>query len=315
MIQPQSPDQHPFAISSRFSPATAPHPLIDTVAKSSAKTWWFICKGAKLLTVTGQSVGEPMAESTYSLPQAASLEELGLSAVRTQFLGYLEGCPCVAAEVENIGEKARESLSAGAFQNLTFQNLTFQNLRSLHTRLPEDLFAIAARAVQLIEWDRNHQYCGHCAMPTLQLPTERVKSCPQCHLRQYPKLSPAVIMLIYKGDQLLLSREPRFRPGMYSVLAGFVEPGESLEEAVARETREEVGLEIQNIRYFGSQPWPFPNSLMMGFTAEYASGNITPAPGEIEEAAWFDKANLPPIPGNLSISRKLIDWFVRDSVN
>ena len=108
----------------------------------------------------------------------------------------------------------------------------------------------------------------------------------------------------------MLARAPRFRNGMYSVLAGFVEPGESLEETVARETKEEVGIAIRNIRYFGSQPWPFPNSLMVGFTAEYADGEIVPEPGEIEDAKWFDKTALPPVPGELSIARKLIDWFV-----
>ena len=184
-----------------------------------------------------------------------------------------------------------------------------RHLRELYGELPEDLFAIAARAIQIVGWDRTHQFCGHCATPTIQPPTERAKRCPKCELRQYPRLSPAVIMLVYRGDEILLARAPRFRSGMYSVLAGFVEPGESLEETVAREVREEVGIEVKNIRYFGSQPWPFPNSLMVGFTAEYASGTLTPEPTEIEAAAWFTKDNLPPIPSKLSIARKLIDWF------
>ncbi|MEL7227061.1 MAG: NAD(+) diphosphatase [Cyanobacteria bacterium J06576_12] len=185
-----------------------------------------------------------------------------------------------------------------------------QNLRLLYGELPEDLFAIAARAVQIVEWDRTHQFCGHCATPTIQLPTERAKRCPACKLRQYPKLSPAVIMLVYRGNDLLLARAPRFREGMHSVLAGFVEPGESLEETVAREVKEEVGVTVKNIRYFGSQPWPFPKSLMVGFTAEYDSGTITPDPIEIEAADWFSPGSLPPVPGKLSIARKLIDWFV-----
>lgn len=213
-----------------------------------------------------------------------------------QFLGYLNHQPCIAAELSRGFEP--------------FAPLTLQSLRALYGLLSEDLFAIAARAIQLIEWDRTHQYCGHCATPTTQLPTERAKRCPNCHLRQYPRLSPAVIMLVYKGEKLLLARAPRFKGGMYSILAGFVEPGESLEETVAREVREEVGLEIKNIRYFGSQPWPFPNSLMVGFIAEYASGTITPEPTEIEAADWFTKDNLPPVPGELSIARKLINWFI-----
>lgn len=179
-----------------------------------------------------------------------SLAELGIEPVRTQFLGYLDEQPCVAAEI--------------TAQMVLPKTFGLQSLRSLHGELREDLFAIAARAVQIIAWDRNHQFCSHCATPVIQLPGERAKRCPSCHLRQYPQLSPAVIMLIYRGDQVLLARAPRFRAGMYSVLAGFVEPGESLEETVRREVREEVGVEIKNIRYFGSQPWPFPKSLMIG---------------------------------------------------
>ncbi|MEO0771469.1 MAG: NAD(+) diphosphatase, partial [Cyanobacteria bacterium J06649_4] len=214
----------------------------------------------------------------------------------SQFLGYLDGVPCVAVALPKSA-----AIPAG---------LSLENLRSLYGALPDDLFAIAARAVQIMEWDRTHQYCGHCATPMTQLPNERVKRCPACHHRQYPQLSPAVIMLIHKGNEILLARAPRFRQGMYSVLAGFVEPGESLEETVAREVREEVGIEIKNIRYFGSQPWPFPKSLMLGFVAEYAGGELTPDEAEIEAAAWFTKENLPPVPGPLSIARKLIDWFV-----
>jgi NAD+ diphosphatase len=299
----------PFAIPNAFIPACSP---LDSGEGSIAdgadptapsQTWWFICEGANLLTITDAAtdssadVNQLDAElSICSLPQSAQLSELGMTAVRTQFLGYLNGQPCIAAELAKGSEHP--------------ENWVFQNLRSLHNSLPDDLFAIAARAIQIIEWDRTHQYCGHCATPLTQLPTERSKRCPSCDLRQYPRLSPAVIMLIYKGDKILLARAPRFRKGLYSVLAGFVEPGESLEETVARETKEEVGIEIKNIRYFGSQPWPFPNSLMVGFSAEYASGSITPQPGEIEEAAWFGKADLPPVPGQLSIARKLIDWFV-----
>ena len=234
------------------------------------------------------------AEASATLPRGIDLEQYGIT--QTQFLGYLDGCACIAAE---LPEDA-----------VYDDSYVLQSLRKLHFVIADDLFAIAARAVQIMAWHNTHRFCGRCATPMIQHPSERAKRCPNCKLRQYPRLSPAVIMLIYKGEQLLLARAPRFRNGMYSVLAGFVEPGESLEETVARETREEVGVEIKNIRYFGSQPWPFPNSLMVGFTAEYASGTITPEPGEIEDAAWFDKTNLPPVPGELSIARKLIDWFV-----
>lgn len=280
---------NPFAISDRFEPATQPDPSRD----NTLNQWWFICQGSSLLILS-------ISEGNSSIPQAKNLEalgeSLGIEPVRTQFLGYLAGHPCIGAELAKTAEIPK--------------GFSLQSLRKLHGVLPDDLFAIAARAVQIVEWDRTHQYCGHCATPMTQLPTERAKRCPSCQHRQYPQLSPAVIMLIYRGDDVLLARAPRFRPGMYSVLAGFVEPGESLEETVAREVKEEVGIEIKNIQYFGSQPWPFPKSLMIGFTAEYASGTITPEPSEIEAAAWFGRHNLPPVPGKLSIARRLIDWFV-----
>lgn len=254
-------------------------------------TWWFLCARSSLVTTPLTTPGS----FTYGFPQAPTLQALGITPIRTQFLGYLNNQPCVAAEIDK--------------ETTLPEKFALHHLRELYGELPEDLFAIAARAVQIVEWDHTHQYCGHCATPMIQLPTERAKRCPKCELRQYPRLSPAVIMLIYRGNEILLARAPRFRNGMYSVLAGFVEPGKSLEETVEREVREEVGIKIKNIRYFGSQPWPFPNSLMVGFIAEYASGIVTPEPNEIEDAAWFTKDNLPPVPGKLSIARKLIDWF------
>ncbi len=277
----------PFAISDNFVPAIAPF-ADDQAALDPAllPVRWFICQRSNLV----------VTQAGVAFPAATTLAEMGIAVLRTQFLGYLKGQPCMAAEWD-----------AGLALPERF---TLMGLRDLHGQVSEDLFAIASRAVQIVDWDRTHQYCGHCATPMTQLPTERSKRCPTCDLRQYPRLSPAVIMLVFKGEQLLLARSPRFPDGLYSVLAGFVEPGESLEETVAREVREEVGIEIENIRYFGSQPWPFPNSLMVGFTAEYASGTITPAPAEIEDAAWFDKGGLPSVPGELSIARKLIDWFV-----
>ncbi len=141
-------------------------------------------------------------------------------------------------------------------------------------------------------------------------PTERAKECPQCGLLAFPRLSPAVIVLVQRQGELLLARPYHFTPGMYSVIAGFVEPGETLEEAVVREVREEVGIAIKDIRYFRSQPWPFPHSLMIGFTATYAGGEISLDDTEIEDAGWFRPDNLPTLPGKISIARTLIDWFL-----
>ncbi len=170
---------------------------------------------------------------------------------------------------------------------------------------------IAGRANQLLYWHQTHQYCGRCGHVTQDKTDERAKRCPQCKQINYPRLSPAVIVAILKDNQILLARNRRFKLPFYSVLAGFVEPGESLEECVKREIKEEVGITVKNIRYFGSQPWPFPDSLMIAFVAEYAAGEIVVDRLEIMDAGWFSKENLPNIPPSISIARQLIDWFVR----
>jgi len=284
---------NPFACPGQFTPAIAPPTDCDKPA------YWFAFQNEGASFRKNRLLVKP-TDSTYELPQATHLSDLGITPIRQQFLGWLSGQPCYSAELEP-GSELPEGHS-------------LEQLRGLYGQLETELFAIAGQAVQIVAWDRHHQFCGHCATPMEQSPTERTKRCPNCGLRNYPKLSPAVIMLIYRGNEVLLARAPRFRPGMYSVLAGFVEPGESLEETVARETCEEVGLKIKNIRYFGSQPWPFPDSLMLGFTAEYDSGDIVMEPGEIEAADWFTQDNLPPVPGPLSIARKLIDAFAAGEI-
>lgn len=256
--------------------------------KQIAACWWFAFRGNKLLV---QVQGE---ES--QVPYLTSLTEIGLEPVRIQFLGTLDNQPCYSAELP-----VEAAIPDG---------MSLRGLRELAGTLDEDLFALSGRAVQIVEWDRTHQFCGHCATPMTQLPNERAKRCPQCGLVNYPRLSPAAIVLIARGEELLLARAPRFPAGMYGLVAGFVEPGESLEDTIKREVCEEVGITIKNLRYFGSQPWPFPNSLMVGFTAEYDEGEIIIDPQELEAAAWFHKHNLPVIPSSISIARKLIDWFV-----
>jgi NAD+ diphosphatase len=140
------------------------------------------------------------------------------------------------------------------------------------------------------------------------------KECLDCGFLNFPRISPAVIVLVERENRVLLARLKRFAEELYSVIAGFVEPGETLEETVQREIEEEVGIRVKNIRYFGSQPWPFPDSLMIGFTAEYESGEIRIDETEITDARWFEPDSLPTIPGKISIARKLIDWFVDKSL-
>lgn len=189
------------------------------------------------------------------------------------------------------------------------------DLRSLHGRLSDAEWNIAGRATQLLDWLRDHRFCGRCATPTEPASNMRAMRCPDCGLTSFPRLSPAVIVLIERDDgRCLLGRNGLWDIPMYSTLAGFVEPGETLEDTVHREVREEVGIEVDAIRYFGSQPWPFPNSLMLGFVAEYAGGEIEVDGVEVVDAQWFAPDELPMTPPTMSIAGQLIaDWIERVS--
>lgn len=248
---------------------------------------WFAFRQRQLL----------VRESDCALPGGASLEQAwGLSAVRAQPLGQLDGSTCWSAELP-----PDSAAPPGA---------AFMDLRQLFGRLSDALMAVAGRAVQIVEWDRTHQFCGACGGPTLLHGKARARVCPQCKLEAYPRISPAMIVLVERGDELLLARSPHFPPEIYGALAGFVDAGESAEEAVHREVHEETGILVKNVRYFGSQPWPFPNSLMIGFTADYAGGEIRRQEEEIEDAGWYAIDELPAIPPRLSIARALIDDFI-----
>lgn len=184
-------------------------------------------------------------------------------------------------------------------------------LREVHAAIPEALFRVAGTALQKVEWLRTHGFCSRCGHPTRRHESLQAMVCPSCGHLHFPRLSPAVIVLVERDGEMLLGRSPGFPPGVYSTLAGFVEPGESLEEAVHREIREEVGVEVTDLRYFGSQPWPFPHSLMIGFTARWASGEVRVDGEEIEDAAWFSADRLPPkLPTTFSIARRLVDDFL-----
>jgi NAD+ diphosphatase len=180
-------------------------------------------------------------------------------------------------------------------------------LRAVHGELGPAAFGIASRASQLLTWDREHRYCGACGTPTDRAPGEPARICPACDLHAYPRISPAIMVLIRRGREVLLARNSRNLTGAFSALAGFVEAGETLEECIVREVREEVGVEIRDIRYFGSQSWPFPHSMMIAFTADYAGGEIVPDGIEIAEARFFDVDALPKLPpAGLSIASRLI---------
>jgi NAD+ diphosphatase len=191
----------------------------------------------------------------------------------------------------------------------------FAPLRALVGQLAEDRWVLAGRAVQLVEWARTSRYCGRCGAPTVASPGERGMRCPACGLVAYPRLAPAVITLVERGDEVLLANGRAFGTPMYSCLAGFVEPGETLEAAVRREVGEEVGVDLDEVRYFGSQPWPFPHSLMIGFLATWGGGDIVIDETEMADAGWFSAGAMPMIPPRMSIARALIDdWLRRQGV-
>jgi NAD+ diphosphatase len=254
---------------------------------AAQKSMWFVFRADKIMV--------KQANARDIRPYISDPKRLSPDFLRQQFLGRLDGIPCFTAELAD-----GHSLSEGT---------SLHGLRELLGVVSDDIFTLAGYANQILHWDQTHQYCGRCGTPTHDKKDERAKVCFSCGLINYPRVTPAIIVAVVRNDTILLARSTRFRSNFYSVLAGFVEPGENLEGCVAREIKEEVGITVENIRYFGSQPWPFPNSLMVGFTAEYRSGEISVDTSEIIHADWFPPDNLPQIPGKQTIARQLIEWF------
>ena len=285
----------PFSSPQEYAPCVA--------CDAPGEAHWFVFRGDELAVEMGPMGGpsdDPRVKARPAwarLPLQKNHNWLGSAAARTLYLGHLGGVQCWAAELPQGAEAPAGMAWAG--------------LRALYTVLDDTHFALAGRALQLIAWDRTHQFCGRCGAHTEAKTDERARVCPACKLSAYPRLAPAVMALVHRRNQgkneLLLARSPHFPAGMYSALAGFVEPGESLEQCLAREVQEEVGVRVRNIRYFASQPWPFPHSLMIAFVAEWSAGEIAPQPSEIEDAKWFDVLQLPKLPSRISIARRLID--------
>ena len=258
-------------------------PAVTPLLPASPVAWQFSFASGKLLL--------PESEPAVICPQV--LSELPFQSVHTHYLGRLDGVDCWASNLEAIP--------------MGWRAVT---LRSAMQEVSSELMPVLARAAQIIEWDRAHRFCGVCGTPTVLELTERCRTCPVCKHVAYPRLSPAMMALVWRGRELLLARSPGFAPGFYSALAGFVEAGESLEDCIHREIAEEVGVQVRELRYYGSQSWPFPHSLMVAFTAEWQGGEIVPQVGEIEDAQWFSIDALPSIPPRFSIAGHLI----RDTV-
>jgi len=260
-------------------PFELPQHFVDGlhIGQESREEFWFIFKDSKLL----------VDEDTK-----APSHPKGLALQHSVYMGIYNECNVY------VGEALSAEAPAGT---------SFHDLRGLFGHTDEVLVALAGKASQIILWERTHQYCGQCGSKTVAKANERAKECPSCKMLAFPRVSPVVMVLIRKGDEILLARGVNFPAGFYSALAGFVDPGETLEHCVKREVFEEVGLEVDNLEYFGSQSWPFPHSLMIAFTCEWKSGEITIDPKEILDAQWFRKDNLPLLPPPFSISRVLID--------
>ncbi len=249
---------------------------------------WFAFQKGKLLMLADPK--GPM------VPQVNDFDQLSVPYHARHFLGYINGQPCFAVELDD-----EHSLEAPFF---------LQDMRRLAVELGEQLFMLAGRALQVIQWDRDHQFCGRCGGKTIDHPSDRAKICSRCNHSCYPRISPCVIVLVTRGSEILLARSPHWTADMYSTLAGFVEPGETVEQAVHREIFEEVGISVCNLEYQASQPWPFPHSLMIGFYAEFSGGQIQVDGQEISDAGWFKLDKLPLIPPVGSISRQLIDNYI-----
>lgn len=233
-----------------------------------------------------------LREADSGLPEETECRDLVLFDGRMHGVGALGDCVYYCALID----PTRDPLPG----------YRFHPLRSLFAVWDDEMLAVASRASQIAEWARTHRFCGVCGTPTILADGERCMRCPACGLSSYPRLSPSMMVLVKKDDAILLARNGAWQ-NRFSALSGFVEPGESVEEAVHREVMEEVGLRVQNLRYFGSQSWPFPHSLMLAFTADYASGDITVDGIEIAEARWFGPGDaLPELPTRISISSALI---------
>ena len=263
-------------------------PAITAPEERYEKDYYFIIKDQHVLV---KRDGEG-----YRIPDDKDVAGLDLQGDQPHFIGLWNGYRCFTFEW------IAETTLPPPLQFLPFR-AAFVNFSTA------GVHAISL-ATQILTWDRTFRFCGQCGHPTTELLDERAKVCKRCGLTNYPRLSPSIIVSVIRNDTILLARSPRFPLGMYSILAGFVEPGETLEDCIRREIREEVTIEVDNIRYFGSQNWPFPHSLMIGFTADYARGEIKIDNQEIVDAQWFTINDLPKLPGSYSIARQIIDDFI-----
>ena len=259
-------------------------PAVAPAADTTPEAWCFAFVEGQLLLVEH-------AEGHGLIPQPWSLFQPHEPA--RHYLGQLDGVDCWAFTLKEPPPGFKRT-----------------PLRAAMMSVGEPLMGVSGRAAQVLEWDRAHRFCGVCGTPTEAQANERSRKCPACGHTAYPRLSPAMMVLVWRDGEVLLARSPHYVPGVYSALAGFVEAGESIEQCIHREVAEEVGVEVTDLRYYGSQSWPFPHSLMIAYTARWTDGAIVKQDDEIEDAQWYALNALPKIPPRFSISGHLI----RDTV-
>ncbi len=260
----------------------------DDPGNRAEESYWFCYQNDRLMV--------KVQEGEANVPLLYGLDEIDIKPLRTQYLGKLNGVNCYSAELP--------------LDMLWPENASFLNFIELHNLMEKEMYKVALNAQQIVAWEKDHQFCGRCGAKTERKEKERAMMCLDCGNLLFPRITPAIMVAIIRDNKILLAKNKTFPQNFYSVLAGFAEPGEQLEECVSREVKEEVGLEIKNIKYFGSQPWPLPNSLMIAFTADYAGSEIEVDGLEIVEAGWFSAEKLPRCPtGSLSIAGRIIDWF------
>lgn len=250
--------------------------------------YWFIFQNEKILILSNKHL--PSENDIYTLKDKLAYKH---------FIGQFHQVNCYCAE-----------LSTGTELDTSF---TFISLKKAFELYGHDWYVPCVKAYSIINWDKNHQFCGRCGNPTVHHTNRFERLCTACHLPVYPRISPSMIVLIKKDDMVLMARSPHFVKGVYGLIAGFLEAGESAEDAVHREVKEEVGIKVKNVKYFGSQAWPFPDSLMLGFTADYDSGDLVIDYTELETAGWYTYDQLPGRPStNISLGSQLLDHFIAE---
>ncbi|MCZ6504195.1 MAG: NAD(+) diphosphatase [Gammaproteobacteria bacterium] len=257
--------------------------------ESFNESFHIVISDDEVLTIDGVHPWRPLNQDEWRW--------LGLDQVASHYLGSINSVPLFTNEVDSEADNP--------------DGYEFATLWSFLNQVDQQIFYLIGRAKQIVECHRNHHYCGQCGQETTKFESDRSRKCISCSLIFYPRLSPSIIVCVNKGEKILLARNKRARENFYSTIAGFVEPGESIEETVHREVFEEVGIRVHKLKYFGSQSWPFPNSLMLGFHAEYDSGEFVLQEDEIADAGWFHYTDLPNRPAMVSISGWLINDFIK----